>query len=314
MLDCEIGLTRDARGASAALISGMLFPRGVYTLVTRTDDQQVVGQFRYKADDLTAHIVYVASNLALQSPYPDAAWLHILDAMTREAGKHGAHSLVAEVDTDSHLFEAMRHARFASYARQTIWRHDPVSLSDGDVHMTLHPQTESDQLDVTALMYKTVPTMLQQVTQPTSEMQGLVYRDFVRQQGRVVAYIAYAEGSHGVYLVPYIHPDVMEDAADILISAIAHMGRASKVPIYVCVRSYQCWLDGVMMALNFEDWAQQAIMVKHIAAACRHPGFSKPKPYGVLDLAQGMLPYSHAVMAQTQEPNEDTIQILWKDG
>jgi hypothetical protein len=310
VLDCEVGLTRDARGPSTALLSSIVFPRGWYTLVTRADDQQVVGQFRYKSEDLTAHIVYLASNVAAKNQRSDSAWLHILDAMTHEAGRHGAHSLVAEVDSDSPLFETMRHARFASYTRQTIWRHDPVTLKDNDARIVMRAEEPTDQLEITALMYSTVPTMLQQVTQPTSEMHGLVYRT----QERMEAYIAYTEGNNGVYLIPYIHPDAMENAANIIISAVAQMGRSSKVPVYVCVRSYQCWLDNVMVDLNFEAWAEQAIMVKHIAASCRHPGFSKPSLQGVLDLAQRAAPVTYSlVLVPNHHENEDATHNLWND-
>lgn len=313
VLDCEVGLTRDARGPSTALLSGILFPRGLYTLVTRTNDQQVVGQFRYKSEDLTAHIIYLASNIAVDSNRPDTAWLHILDAMTREAGKHGAHSLVAEVDSDSPLFETMRHARFASYTRQTIWRHDPVQVLEDDMRIAMRPENATDQLAITALMYSTVPTMLQQVTQPTSEMHGLVYYNEASE--RMGAYIAYTEGNHGVYLIPYIHPDEMENATDIIISAIGTIGRASKVPVYVCIRSHQCWLDTMMMELKFEAWAEQAIMVKHIAASTRHHSFSKPSLQHMMDLAQIAAPLTCSfVLVDSRLENEDATRIIWNDG
>jgi hypothetical protein len=278
VLDSEIGLTRDARGPNSFLLSSLLFPRGIYTLVARSDEQQpVVGQFRYRPDDPMAHIVYLAPTI--DDDTEDTIWLHILDAMAREAGKRGAHSLVGEVEVTSPLFETLRTAGFATYARQVIWRHEPLQLNAADIQITLEPETDNDQIGIMALIANIVPTMIQQVATPHSDMEGLVYR----KNGRIEAYIAVSEGANGVYLLPMMHPDVMGDAADIIAAAIARMNRASKVPVYVCIRSYHGWLSDVLHALNFEAWVEQAVMVKQIAAGIRHPGFAKIQVNGKVE-------------------------------
>ncbi len=269
ILDSEIGLTRDARGPNSLLLSSLVFPRGVYTLVSRSETQQVVGQFRYRPGDLNAHIVYIAP--ALDEDIEDTVWLNILDAMTREAGKHGAHSLVAEVETSSHLFETLRTARFSTYSRQIIWRHDAVDIDPKDSVIRLDKEISSDQIGIMSLIYTTVPPMLKQVAAPPSDMEGLVYR----RNDRIEAYIGISEGVNGVYLLPFIHPDVLSQAEDIIKAAIAQIDHCAKVPIYVCVRSYQSWLNSVFEALNFEEWIEQAVMVKQIAVGIRHPGFAK---------------------------------------
>lgn len=278
VLDSEVGLTRDARGPNSLLLSSLIFPRGLYTLVARSDTQPVVGQFRFRADDINAHIVYLAPTLENSSD--DTVWLHILDAMVREAGKHGAHNLIAEVETTSNLFETLRTARFSTYARQKIWRHKPLQLNPADNRLGLEEETQDDQLGIMSLIANTVPNMLQQIATPPSDMDGLVYR----KNGRIEAYIGVSEGTQGIYLLPYIHTDVVSDAADIITSAIACVERANKVPVYVCVRMYQDWLDNVLFALNFDQWAEQAIMVKQIAAGIKHPGFAKWTMKGKLEV------------------------------
>jgi hypothetical protein len=241
----------------------------VYTLVSRSEKQQVVGQFRYRPDDLNAHIVYIAP--ALDEDIEDTVWLNILDAMCREAGKHGAHSLIAEVETSSHLFETLRTARFSTYARQIIWRHDAVDIDPANCVIDLEVETNSDQIGVMSLINYTVPTILQQVAAPPSDMEGLIYR----KNGRIEAYIGVSEGVNGVYLLPFIHPDVLGEAENIIEAAVAQIDRCAKVPIYVCVRSYQNWLNPIFEDLGFEEWIEQAVMVKQIAAGIRHPGFAK---------------------------------------
>ena len=285
ILDSEVGLTRDARSANSSLISSILFPRGVYTLVARSDAQRVVGQFRYRQDDLTAHLVYLAPSLPDNAD--DTLWLQILDGVAREAGKHGAHSLLAEVAPNSRLFETLRMARFATYARQTIWRHAPVAHHETTI--TLTEENSGDQIGIMSLIGSTVPAMLHQVAAPPSDLRGLVYR----KNGLLEAYIAVSEGEQGVYLLPYVHPDVLDRRIQDFAGLIQQTTRAHKVPVYICVRSFQCWLDPMLEKLGFEPWLDQVLMVKHIAAGIRHPNFGRLQFKGKLaETSQGVMPPS----------------------
>lgn len=297
ILDSEMGLTRDARGQHSLLLSSLLFRRGIYTLVGRSEEKPVVGQFRYRSDDTVAHIVYLAPTL--DETTPDTVWLHVLDAMAREAGKHGAHSLVAEVETNSRLFSTLRNAGYATYSRQIIWRHDPIHLEEDEVQIQLCEESDvSDHTGILSLVANIVPTILHQVAMPDSDMHGLVYR----KDGRIEAYIGISEGKQGVYLLPYLHPDVSTEAGKIISAAIAQTSRAAKVPIYVCVRSYQNWLDHVMLDLDFEQWTEQAVMVKQIAAGIRHPGFERLPATGKLEIATP--PYSIILMSEANNHEE----------
>lgn len=269
VLDSELGLTRDARGANSALLSTILFPRGLYTLVAKSDQKQVVGQFRYNPDDACAHIVYVAPSA--KDDEDDTIVLHILDAMTQEAGKHGAQALLAEVEPNSHLFETFREARFATYTRQVIWRHEPMTIKRENCAITLEDAADVHQLAISVLMTNIVPRMLQQFATPHSDLRGLVYRE----NERLLAYIAYSEGDNGIYILPFIHADAVQHASELVKTTIAHISRARRVPIYICVRSYQEWLSHSIKDIGFEPWIEQAVMVKHIAAGIRHPGFRR---------------------------------------
>lgn len=280
VLNSELGLTRDARGPNSALLSSILFSRELYTLVARADKQQVVGQFRYKAEELNAHIVYLAPRL--DDVADDTPWLHILDAMAREAGKHGAHTLVAEVEETSHLFETMRTAGFAVYARQMIWRHEPFEEALPDPEIELTEVTEAEEISVTALICSMIPSMVQQVAAPPSDMRGLVYR----KNGRIEGYVALTEGKYGLYIIPYLHQDIRAEAHRVLAAAIRLCERAARVPVYVCVRAYHSWLDSAMEKLGFEPWVEQAVMVRHIAAGVRHAQFAPVRLRGTWDVTR----------------------------
>lgn len=269
VLDSEIAFTRNAQGLHIAALSSMLFPRGNHMLVNHSESQPVVGQFRHRPDDLVAHIVYVAPEL--EEATTDDAWLQIFDAMARDAGRQGAHSLVAEVVTNSALFETLRAARYATYARQWIWQRGPIEVDLDDVDLSVSEETNNDQIGIMALIAHVVPTMLQQVAAPHSELEGFVYR----QNGRIEAYIGVSVGRHGIYLQPYIHPDLMDQARKLILATLAQVDRANKLPISLCVRSYSSWLESSVQSLGFHRAVEQAVLVKQLTAGIRQPGFAR---------------------------------------
>ena len=269
VLDSELGLTGDARGQSSALLSSIVFPRGLHTLLGQVDDKNAAAQFRYHAGDANAHIVYLAP--ALAEDEDDTIWLHMLDAMAEQAGKNGAGALVAEVELSHRLFETMRRAGYAVYSRQVIWRHEPVTRALSAAQLPITPESEADEMGIAALLACTIPGILQTVMGPSGDMGGLVYR----KAGRVEAYIAWSEGKHGVYLMPYLHPEMLEEAPDIVAGCLARIERCRKLPVYVSVRGYQGWLENAMLDLGFTPWLEQAVMVKHLTAGVRQTSFAQ---------------------------------------
>lgn len=296
VLHSELGLTEDARGQNSALLSSIVFPRGLHTLVAHTNNQDMVGQFRYRSDDVNAHIVYLAPTL--DDEEDDTIWLHILDAMAQQAGKHGAQTLVAEVEVSHRLFETMRRAGYAVYSRQVIWQHSLIEDDTQIPEVTVTEEVNSDQIGIASLLGCTIPRILQTVMGPSTDMDGLVYR----KDGRIEAYIAYSEGKHGVYLIPYLHPDVLSEASDVIAAAVLAIDRSRKVPIYVSVRGYQGWLENAMLDLGFTPWLEQAVMVKHLTAGIRQTTFSHVK----LNTRGGKQPAPNLRIVTINDSQKDT--------
>ncbi len=270
VLDSELFYT-DATGAQSSGLITLLLPyRGVYTMVTRTENQQVAGQFRLRQDDAYAQITYVAP--APQEGEDDTAWLHVLDAMAAEAGKRGAHLLTAEVEESAPLFKTMRIASYAIYARQEIWCRAPEETVDYEPKndITLEHTTEEDMSGIHLLFGNIVPKLVQPITELPDEGEGFVYRS----DDRVEGYIGVVDGKMGVYLTPHLHPDIFSKAPDVIAAAIAKIDRAGKVPVFIRVRRYQDWLDDALAELGFTICAWQAVMVKHIAAGIRNAAFT----------------------------------------
>ncbi len=269
VLHNELGLTEGAGGQGSALLSSVVFRRGLHTLLATVEQQNVVGQFRHRGGEANARIVYLAPTL--ESGEDDSMWLHMLDAMAVQAGKSGAHELVGEVEISHRLFETMRRAGYAVYSRQVIWRGALNAGFDAPAAAAISMETAADEAGIAALLGCTIPRIMQPVLGPAPDMQGLVYR----ADGRIEAYLAYSEGKHGVYVMPYLHPEVLSQAPEIIAAALGRIARARKLPVYICVRGYQGWLENAMLDLNFAPWREQAVMVKHLTAGVRQASFSR---------------------------------------
>jgi hypothetical protein len=268
VLDSELRCTREVVDSQSVLLSSILPQRGLHTLIGRAGRQRIVGQFRIRADERVAQITYIAPELETQRR--DTAWLNLVDAMAAEAGKRSVHMLTAEVDEDSPLFVTMRTAGFAVYARQELWRRDPAPLPSIE-SAKLSEGKDDDISAIQSLFCNIVPRLVQPVAGLPEESEGFVYR----HEGRLQGYVAVSTGKSGVYIMPLLHPDILyRDAVTILAGVLARIGRAERLPVYVCVRRYQDWLEDALTELGFASCQPQALMVRHIAAGVRQAQFA----------------------------------------
>jgi len=277
VLDSELLCTRETMGASNVILSHLLPQRGVTTLVGRVGDQRSMGQFRLRSEGHLAQMVFIAP-----TPPPgskDTPLLHLLDAIAFEAGKRGAHMVMAEVDVDSPLFETLRTANFAVYARQEIWQWaGDEDLLNTIVPVPLDDLRGEDEIEINALHAAVIPSLIQPVAAPSPDSGGWVYR----RDGRLQAHIAFVEGRNGGYVMPFIRPELSGQEVKRIFAGVvsfantmAKTRRTARTPIYVCVRRYQQGLEPALEALGFEPVKPQAVMVRHIAVGIRHPQFAR---------------------------------------
>jgi hypothetical protein len=272
ILDTELACTRDASISQNLLLERIpLSQRELYTFVGRAGRLPIAGQFRLKPDNPVARVVYIAP--ALDENQGDSAYLHLLDAMIAEAGRRGAHALTAEVDEFAPLFVTMRTAGFAVYARQQLWGRAPSR--DLPAHITpaqLDIARDEDAGDIQALYCNIVPKLVQPVGVTHSDT-GFVYRKSGKRG--IQGYIAASEGKNGIFLLPLLDPDILfEEAAAIIAGAMVRFKSLDRLPVYICVRRYQDWLEETLIDLAFEPGRQQAVMVRHIAVGVRHATFA----------------------------------------
>jgi hypothetical protein len=131
-----------------------------------------------------------------------------------------------------------------------------------------------DRPALQSLYYQIVPQLIQPVEPLSKNARGLIC------DGDVKCYVSMASGSQGVMLTPLIHPeatDVDMKLASLLNSLPDRRGR----PVYLCVRSYQTWLEPALEDLGARAAPRQAVMVKHLARLIKDEQTVPAVPSGV---------------------------------
>jgi hypothetical protein len=261
-LDSALGATRGVNLAPGVLLSFLTPATGIFTWICsdECDEQPLMGQIAHSPEEAFARLTFLAPEEALESP----SITDLLEQLAQHSGERGAFNLLAETEENSAAFEPLRHAGFAIYARQRIWQ----KIENGS---NLKPKipweavNKPDAFNVQALYHNVVPGLVQQVEPlPDKQINGLVcYID-----GELIGYVDLKYGPRGIWAHPFIHPDATDlDArlGDMLFSIADRRAR----PIYICVRTYQSWLESALEANLVQAGPSQAIMVKRLAAQQR---------------------------------------------
>ena len=262
-LHAQVAYTRGPHALQTALLDVLTPGRSTHTLVARPllpGDPAAVGQIAHDLGDSVARLGFIGPTAQVDG----AVGLRLLDALSQEAGMRGAHNLIAEVDEDQPAFECLRRAGFAVYARQQIWRWEGTPSSEQAYEDVWRSEVPGDGEAIAWLVANLVPGLVLQVeAAPGRSRRGLLHW----AEGELRAYLDLERGPRGVWAQPTIHPAV--EAIDMLLAAFLRRSAESDRPLYLCLRSYQSWMVGALVRLGFERVAEQAVMVRRLAAAVR---------------------------------------------
>jgi len=241
---------------ASALFSALIPGAGVFTWMGRDAGTVMIGQAIHSAGQASAHLSFLTPRSALDN----AGLPGLLDHIASQLGERGVLHLLADVEEDAEGFDALRNAGFGIYARQRIWR--LVEGKDEQIVPGLRGYRHGkDQASVRFLYFNLVPGLVQQVESPSSSrQQGLVYY----QGNELLAFIELRYGPSGIWAQPFFHLNAEKEVERILQMLKKLPFRAGR-PIYVCVRSYQSWLEPVVEKLGAELHVRQAVMVRHLA-------------------------------------------------
>jgi hypothetical protein len=220
----------------------------------------LIGQLTFTPGASYARLSFLAPEDAM-----DQSELSTLaDYMAMQLGELGAFHILADVDESSQVFQLMHRAGFAIYARQRIWRLEgqPVGKEEP---VTWRACRSRDLIGVRSLYCYVVPGLVQQVEPlPEKNLKGVVHY----HKGDLLAFVELKYGRNGIWVQPFIHPDA-EGFDRTLFHLLNDLPGRGNRPLYICVRSYQSWLESAIESMGAQPGSQQAVMVRHLALTRR---------------------------------------------
>ena len=267
-LDSTRALTRGHPLGAGGFFAYINPARHLYAAIANEGETPVMGGVVHSNGDAFAKLLY----LAPASQLDHAALPELVEHLVVRVGEWGAFHVIAELDESSDAFPALRQAGFSVYAWQRMW-----DVSDLNTSSTAKDWTRARSVNQPALQslyHQIVPQLMHPVEPLSRNARGLIC------DGEVKCYVDMASGAEGIVLTPLIHPEATEVEAKLasLLNCIPdRRGR----PVYLCVRSYQAWLEPALADLGARSAPRQAVMVKHLARLIKEEQTAPAVPSGV---------------------------------
>ena len=277
LLDSARALTRGNPLGAAGFLSYLNPARHIYTGVAQENGTTLLGSVIHTNGDSFAKLVYLAPATELTH----AGLPALIEHLCGEAVKWGAFHVLAELDETSGGFPALRQAGFSVYAWQRIW--DVSHVTPGQPASAWMRARSVHLPAVQSLYYQIVPALLQPVEEAPKRTAGFISTDDQK------CYVNLTHGRAGILLTPLIHPETTDVAAK-LASLLNHLPDRRNRPVYLCIRSYQAWLEPALEDLGGKPATQrQAVMVKHLVRPVKdEQAVRAAQPAGVSVQPSGM--------------------------
>ena len=225
--------------------------RHIYSAVSVDHSPTLLGGIIHTNNETFAKLLYLAPASQMDHPVMP----ELIEHLAAEAGTWGAFHVLAEVDETSQAFVPLRRAGFSVYAWRRVW--DVSDLAPGETICKWLRVESANLPSVQNLYHQIVPPLLQPVESLPKRASGFVCDEDVK------CYVSASSGLTGIVLRPLIHPEATEVGAKLL-SLVKHFPNRGGRPIYICVRSYQAWIEPVLEDLGAKAAKRQAVMVKHL--------------------------------------------------
>lgn len=267
-LDSTRALTRGHPLGAAGLLAYVNPTRHMYAAVANGNEASLVGGVVHSRGETYAKLLY----LAPASRLDHAALPGLIEHLVTQVGEWGAFHVIAEIDETSDTFGALRRTGFSVYAWQRIWDVSELSTSTEIKNWSRARSVNRPALQ--SLYHQIVPQLMHPVEPLSKNARGLIC------DGELKCYVSLTSGAQGIVITPLIHPearDVDMKLASLLNCIPNRRGR----PVYLCVRSYQAWLEPALADLGAVSAPRQAVMVKHLARLIKDEQTVPAVPSGV---------------------------------
>ncbi len=267
-LDTARTLTRGNPLGAVGLFAYVNPARHIYSAIVNGEQESVLGGIVHSREETFAKLLFIAPSSQLDHPDLPA----LIENLSAQAGAWGAFHVLAEVDETSDAFVALRKAGFSVYAWQRMWDISDITESGPSFNWIRVKSVHVPS--VQNLYYQIVPPLLQPVEPQPTDGLGWMCNEGVR------CYVSATRGAYGIVLAPLIHPEATDVSAK-LVSLIGNLPDRRNRPVYLCVRSYQAWLEPVLADLGARGADRQAVMVKHLARMVKEGQTTAAVPTGV---------------------------------
>jgi len=269
-LDSTRALTRGHPLGVAGLFAYVNPARQAYAAISNENGSTLIGGITHSQEETFAKLLYLAPASNLNHDSLPA----LIEHLVAFAGEWGAFHVIAEVDETSDIFPALRQTGFSVYAWQRMWDVSELNgASDAPKGWTRARSMNRPALQ--SLYHQIVPQLMHPVEPLPKRTRGLICN-----VDDVKCYVNLSTGAQGIVLTPLIHPEVTDVDAK-LISLLKCIPERRGRPVYLCVRSYQTWLEPALEDLGAQSAPRQAVMVKHIARLIKDPQTVPAVPSGV---------------------------------
>lgn len=268
-LDTARTLTRGNPLGAAGLISYVNPARHIYSAIANGEKDSVLGGIIHTREETFAKLYYLAPASQLDHPHlPD-----LIENLAVQAGAWGAFHVLAEVDERNDAFPSLRKAGFSVYAWQRMWDVSEIAGAGSGSGWT---RVQSVQLPaVQSLYHQIVPPLLHPVEPQPKATVGWMCNEGAK------CYVSVSHGVYGIVLTPLIHPEA-RNVSEKLSALIGNLPDRRNRPVYLCVRSYQAWLEPVLADLGAKAGERQAVMVKHLVHVVKEAAVARAsQPAGV---------------------------------
>ena len=263
-LDAARTLTRGNPLGAVGLMAYVNPARHIYASIADGDGVSLLGGIIHTRGESFAKLLYLAPSSRLDHPDLPA----LIDHLSAEAGGWGAFHVLAEVNEASNAFDGLRKSGFSVYAWQRIW--DVSQVAETGSRPALSEVEASSWMRVDSIHWTAIQSLYQQIVPPLLHpVEPIPARGIGWMiDTSMKCYVNITQGVYGIALMPLIHPEVADVSAK-LISLIGHLSNRRNRPVYLCVRSYQAWLEPALEDLGARPGERQAVMVKHLTRLVR---------------------------------------------
>ena len=268
-LDSTRALTRGHPLGAAGLLAYVNPARHMYAAVANGNEASLVGGVIHSRGEAYARLLY----LAPASRLDHVTLPGLVEHLVMQVGEWGAFHVIAELDEASNAFPALRMVGFSVYAWQRMWDVSELKVdTNGSKDWSRARSVNRPALQ--SLYHQIVPQLMHPVEPLSRNARGLICN------GDVKCFVSLSSGAQGIVMTPLIHPEAtnVEEKLSSLLNCIPdRRGR----PVYLCVRSYQAWLEPALADLGALSGPRQAVMVKHLARLIKDEQTVPAVPSGV---------------------------------